>query len=57
MNQVLLHLSFWNREHPSQLIAGQRSLEQKIDEALPKRAFRKLHVPYGKGQAKEMPEI
>jgi len=44
MNQVLLYLSFWNTEHPSQLIGRHPGIGQKIDDALTRGLFGKQHA-------------
>ena len=44
MNQVLLHLPFWNSEHASQVIGGHPSIRQEINEALTQGPFEWAHV-------------
>lgn len=44
MSQVLLHLSFRNPKHASQLIGGHSSIRQEINEALTQGPFERQHA-------------
>lgn len=44
MRQVLLHLSFRNPEHGSQLLCGHPSIRQEIGDALTQGPLERQHV-------------
>jgi hypothetical protein len=57
MSQVLLHLPFWNTEHPSQLIGCHPSIGQKVDDPLTERPLRRQHVRMVRAGSKKIQMI
>ena len=57
MSQVLLHLSFRNPEHGSQLLCGHPSIRQEIGDALTQGSFERQHVRMVRTEARKIQTV